>query len=206
MTAPQKQSQNNHRPLNVTQQARHRVFVGLGWDPNQKKSLMDRAREILGRTIKSGHDLDLSCFLYDKSGGFIESVSVHSGREIDATGHIYHSGDNREGIGEGDDEQISVELKDLDANIHHIVFCASIKSAHIFGDIKSPEIRLGDGYSNHTFLRAPLDQPEGKDKSAFAFARIYRDGGDGWLIDSLNQFFKNDGPEEKADYLKKFLG
>lgn len=172
-------------PLNVTQQAKHRVFVGLGWNPKLKSGIIESAREMMGGP-KTWHDLDLACFIYDEAGNFIESVAA-AGNAADTSGRIYHSGDNTEGLGEGDDEQISVELKDLPPNIAHIVFRASIKSGHHFDDVDAPEIRIADGYSGHTFLEAPLGGPEGRDKSAYLFVRISR-AGDGWHIHNIDEF------------------
>ncbi len=98
------------RPLNVTKQGNHRVFVGLSWDPNQGKSFTDRLKNVVTGK-KNYHDLDLSCFLYDKNHVFIDVISGKIGQIADQSGAIYHSGDDQEGIGGGDDEQISVELK-----------------------------------------------------------------------------------------------
>ena len=112
-------------PLNVTKEARHRVFVGLGWDPNEETGLIDKAKALVkGQELH--HDLDLSAYVFDADARMISHICAESGRHTDQTGKIYHSGDNIEGLGDGDDEQISVELKDLDPLIAHIIFTASI--------------------------------------------------------------------------------
>lgn len=193
-TAAKKHTTKQHIPLNVTQAARHRIFVGLGWDPVDKASLIEKAKSLVGGP-KVWHDLDLSCYMYDQDKVFIDAVTAKDGKHIDQTGNIYHSGDNIEGVGDGDDEQISVELKDLDTKIHHIVFIATINSGHTFGDIKAPEIRLADGYSGREFLKTGLDAADGREKSGFIFAHIYRkdpephdSSGSAWALHHINQF------------------
>ena len=188
-----------HRPLNVTQQAKHRIFVGLGWDPNERPGALDSIGALLGFR-KTAHDLDLACFIYDTDANYIDAISHGASKAI----HIYHSGDSQEGIGEGDDEQISVELKDLDPHIHHIVFTASIKSGHVFADIASPEIRIGDGYSNHVFLRSALDAKEGHDHSTYVFARIYRTG-ESWALHEINEYHRRSDIQNWPDFLKRYL-
>lgn len=188
--------------LNVTQEARHRIFVGLGWDPKGDVNILDKARELVGGR-KAYHDLDLSCYLYTAERSFIQSVSG-TGNNSDDSGHVYHSGDNLEGIGDGDDEQISVELKDLDRNIHHIIFTATIKSGHTFGDVSTPEIHLSDGYSNYAFLRSSLSHAEGKGKTGFVFVHLYRSD-DSWMMHNISEFVKAQDLEEWPALIVTYL-
>ncbi|MCD8497735.1 MAG: TerD family protein [Alphaproteobacteria bacterium] len=154
--------------LNVTQKARHRIMVGLSWDPAQTQGFMDKMREITG--TPTAHDLDLVCYLYSPDHSFVEHISGDAGRNVDLSEKIYHSGDNVDGDAAGDDEEISAELKDLPPYISHLVFCALVRSGHKFGDVEAPEIRLADGYTNHNLLLTPINHAEGKDKNGFVFA------------------------------------
>jgi stress response protein SCP2 len=190
-------------PLNVTQQAHWRVLAGLGWDPNEKAGMLAKARQMAGGK-KTWHDLDLSCFLYDAAGNFLESVTAANENASNSSGHVYHSGDNVEGLGDGDDEEISVELKDLPANIRHVIFVTTIKSGHSFSEVDSPEIRLADAYSGHDFLSVPLRQDESKGKSAFVFARIWREG-ENWMIHNISDFLNAGEIRAWPEYLKKYL-
>ncbi|MEZ5813328.1 MAG: TerD family protein [Alphaproteobacteria bacterium] len=191
-------------PLNVTQKARWRVFAGLGWDPNEEVSLKDKAMGALGLR-DNHHDLDLSCYVFDKDGRYITHVSVEEGREADQTGQIYHSGDNVEGVGEGDDEQISVELDGLDAAIHAIVFKASIKTGHGFNDVRDPEIRLADGYSGHSFLHVSLRGVDNNDKPAFVFAALLRGADEQWMARHIGEFIDAPKDGDWAGILKRFV-
>ena len=189
--------------LNISQEAKHRIFVGLGWDPNEDASLKDKALDTLG--IKSvDHDLDLSCYIYDADKRYISHVSTEAGRETDQTGQIYHSGDNVAGVGDGDDEQISVELLDLDPAIHSIVFLASIKSGHQFNEVREPEIRLVDAYSDREFLHLSLLDIEGNNQNAFVFASIFRADGQ-WMLRHIGEFADLNDQSSWSEALKTYL-
>ena len=175
-----------HCSLNVTKKAEHRVLAGLGWEPHAHAGILDKLGAAIG--LKSiNHDLDLACLTFDEQKNLLGTISAIPGYSTDGSGRIYHSGDNVAGEGDGDDEQVSVELLKLDPSIHDIMFVATIKSGHTFGEIDSPEIRLADGYSNHNFLVMPLTHLEGKAKSAFAFASIYRKE-EGWNIHNISTY------------------
>lgn len=186
-------------PLNVTKEAKHRVFVGLGWDPHEKPSLGETIGALVGVREKH-HDLDLSCFYYDAQKTPMGVVTAEPEHYSNASGRIYHSGDNVEGVGEGDDEQISVELKDLPDSIHHLVFKASIKSGHNFNDIRDPEIRLCDGYTERCFLETPLCS----DQDAYVFARIFRADND-WQMVFIDEFIVNSTLNDLKNTLKAYL-
>jgi stress response protein SCP2 len=181
-----KLEKGQHRHLNVTQKAQHRVFAGLGWQPHTDIGFMEKLGAMFG-TKKTYHDLDLGCLLFDSNKKPIGDISILNGQLADPTGHIYHSGDNVDGATDGDDEQVSVELLNVEKAIDYIMFVATIKSGHTFGELHSPEIRIADGYSNHTFLETPLTHLEGKAKNAFAFASIYR-ATDGWNLHNISTY------------------
>ena len=167
-----------HCPLNVTKKAEHRVLAGLGWEPHAHAGMLEKLGAAMG--LKSiNHDLDLACLTFDEQKNLLGTISAIPGYSTDGSGRIYHSGDNVAGEGDGDDEQVSVELLKLDPSIHYIMFVATIKSGHTFGEIDSPEIRLADGYSNHNFLITPLTH--------FAFASIYRKE-EGWNIHNISTY------------------
>ena len=188
------------KPLNVTKEGHHRIFVGLGWDPNEKSGLLHKAKSAV-KGQETYHDLDLSCYIYDADKRYIGHVSAEAERGRDQTGRIYHSGDNVEGIGDGDDEQISVELLDLDPVIHSLIFKASIKSGHVFGDIQDPEIRIVDGYSNHTFLRQNMNCESGADKAAYVFLQVMR-GDHGWMMRHIDSYIPLADEDEWGEILK----
>ncbi len=199
-----KLSKGQITPLNVTQESRHRIFVGLGWNPNEKTGLLEQAKALVKGT-ETHHDLDLSAYMFDINQRYIGHVSAEPNRHIDQTGRIYHSGDNVEGIGDGDDEQISVELKDLDPVIHHIVFKASIKSGHTFGQVNAPEIRIVDAYSDYTIFEHDLRCAEAADQSAYVFVQIFRKAEGGWNLHFIDAYPPAPSDGEWIETLKPHL-
>jgi tellurium resistance protein TerZ len=195
---------NEMTTLNVTQEAQRRVFVGLGWDPNDNVGMIDKIKANFSRKPLH-HDLDLSCYVFDVNARFIAQVGAQADKHSDQTGKIYHSGDNVEGVGDGDDEQISVELKDLDPAIHSIVFVASVNDGHSFGDVNSPEIRIADGYSGHNFMAMDLNDTEGAGQSLFIFARIFRDADDVWQLHYIGEYMSGADKTSQIETLKGYL-
>ncbi len=193
-----------HTPLNVTQEAQHRIFVGLGWNPNQKSGLRSILAEKLQRK-KNDHDLDLTALLYDENRNLLEIISAKDGEHVGASGKIYHSGDNVKGVGDGDDEQISVELKDLPTNINHILFKVSIQSGQSFDEINAPEIRLTDAYSHHNFLQISLQEQDNAQHSIFIFAHLYRNKNKDWIAHNVSEFLNTRTLKNKQETLKAFL-
>lgn len=183
------------RPLNVTKQGNQRIFVGLSWDPKPKRTLMARLRDFInGR--KQYHDLDLTCFLYDENQNFIDTICGKENKLGSPAQGIYHSGDDLEGIGDGDDEQISVELTNLPDNVHHILFKASIQSGHRFYHIKQPEIRLVDAYTKRHLIKTPLNKDVTSTEictNAYILAELYRtpETPENWNIHYINSYRKS---------------
>lgn len=193
-----------HRgPINVTQESRRRVFVGLGWDPKASSGLLENAAALVtGKALH--HDLDLSCYIYDPNGALIDIIGVETQHASDIADSIYHSGDNVEGIGDGDDEQISVELKNINPDIAHIVFVATIKSGHSFSDVESPEIRIVDAYTEHEFLRTGLGLEENVKQSGYVFVRLYLEN-DVWMMHYIDEFFNVSAQKDLPGFLKSFI-
>ena len=92
-------------PLLHSMKARQRVVAGLSWDAREEKKV-----KMLDRVIKkdSQHDLDICCYLYDKDGECIDFVGAEAQDSVSESGHVYHSGDDMTGTGDGDDEFISL--------------------------------------------------------------------------------------------------
>ena len=189
-------------PLLYTQAKRHRVVAGLSWDAREDKvSFVGR---IQGDTQ---HDLDISAFIYDHEGDFIDIVTAEATDAIDDSGAIYHSGDDQTGEGEGDDEHISVELAGLPDEIQSIIFVIESRSAHTFGHIAEINARIADGMSNSDLLKTDLNGEDGKDSIGYVFARLYPDDGSesGWMLHFIDEYPNTDDVEEWGAYLKKYL-
>jgi len=192
-----------HKTLNVTEISNHRIMVGLGWDPTQGVSILNKISDIISGK-KPYHDLDLACFLLTSDYNVFSHVSADPKKSIDHTGKVYHSGDNIEGYGEGDDEEISVELKNLSPKVEHIVFTVDIQTGHDFTEILNPEIRLVDGYSGHNFLHARLTNEKAIGKPTYLFAHIYRTD-NSWTVHYLDEYLNSASYENRIIQIKKHI-
>ena len=110
-----------------------KVVVGLGWDVNAFDTGGD-------------FDLDAAAFLLADTGKITKSEDfVFYGNLTHPSGSVKHLGDNRTGAGEGDDEQIKVDLSAVPADITKIAFTATIYEAEQrnqnFGQVSNAFIR-----------------------------------------------------------------
>ena len=190
--------------LKYTPEARHRVFCALNWDARTDSPTMgDRIQTIQGHNAET-FDLDLACVVYNENKQAIDGVSGRADETVDNSGHIYHSGDDYDGIGDDDDEIISIELKNMPEDIHHIVLVAEVQSQHDFQQVPAANIRLADAYTNENQVQIALNGAESGGKSAYVFARIYRHG-DTWMLHYIGDYLDGDEIEDWIDYLTRYL-
>ena len=190
-------------PLLHTQQARERIIAGLSWDAREDKVKLHK--QILNKD--SQHDLDISCYIYDKSGEFIDFVGAEAQDSMDESGKIYHSGDDNTGTGDGDDEFISAELAKIPKKIHGIVYMIEVRSAHNFQDVAEPYARIADGFDDKNLVESHLTAEEGAHANAFVFAAIYRSlaSPTGWMVHNVSEFPDITQIEDWGSYLKQFI-
>ena len=113
-----------------------RVAMGLGWD-------VRRARGLL-RMFDGGGDIDLdaSCLLFDDAARLVDEVWFQQLRSHD--GSVVHSGDNRTGAGDGDDETIVVDLLRVPVAVRSLVFTVNSFRGDSFERIANAYCRLLD--------------------------------------------------------------
>jgi stress response protein SCP2 len=163
------------------------VMVGLGWDEVEQKRgwFAPKPAEI---------DCDASAFLIDGRKSLpIEDV-VYYANLAHASGCVIHQGDNLTGGGDGDDEQIIVNLENLPANYNKIVFVVTIydavKKQQHFGMIRNAFIRIVDATSNREICRYNLSENyEGK--TSIIFGEVSRSGAE-WQFAALGQATNDD--------------
>lgn len=170
-----------------------RVMVGLGWDPAPTdggfiESLTDNI------------DCDASAFLC--TDGYIADNSdiIYFGRLQHKSGAVKHMGDNLTGDGEGDDEQIFVDLLKLPRKYDKIVFVVNIfhffKTKQHFGMIKNAFMRIVDEESGRELCRFALsDNYDGM--KAVIFGELYRRENK-WLFSPIGQGTTDDSVQELA--------
>ncbi len=190
-------------PLNHTLKARERIIVGLSWDAREDKV------SFLGKLTKtdSQHDLDISCYIYNQHGEFIDYVGAEAQDSVDESGKIYHSGDDMSGAGDGDDESISAELAGLPIDVHGIVFLIDIRSNHVFADVEAVACRLADGMTDDNLLEINVSAEEGKDRNAFVMCSIFRDEDSptGWKLYNISEYPDISTIEDWGSYLAQFV-
>ncbi len=137
------------------------VRVGLGWDEAQQKGGFF-ASLFAGKPADI--DCDASVILCGADGKVVSSTikdcCVYFGNLVHPSGAIRHAGDNLTGGGDGDDEQIMIDLQMLPANVQKLVFVVNIYDANAkhqhFGMIRNAFIHITDTQANKELCRYNL--------------------------------------------------
>lgn len=159
------------------------VMVGLGWDEVQKR------HGLFGFGRTEDIDCDASAFLLQ--GGRIVSRDdiVYFGNLTHNSGTVRHQGDNLTGEGDGDDEQIFVDLARLPAKYDKIVFVVNIYQANQrrqhFGMIQNAFIRICDADTGSELCKYNLSENY-SGMTAMVFGELYRYGND-WKFNAIGQ-------------------
>jgi stress response protein SCP2 len=158
-----------------------KLVVGLGWNPVEKKGFFS--------SKKVDIDCDASALLLDENGKLQGKnlVCFHNLKSPD--GSVVHSGDNRTGEGDGDDEQIHIDLGRLPANIHKVLMVVNIYDCvnrkQDFGMISSAYIRVLNQTNEQELIRFNLtDNYAGK--TALIVGEIYRHSGE-WKFNAIGE-------------------
>jgi tellurium resistance protein TerZ len=149
-----------------------RVRMGLGWDAVKKRGLFGSRSQSI--------DLDASCLLFDSRGTLVDQVWFNQLRTSD--GAVQHTGDNRTGAGEGDDESIIVELGQLPTSVQTLVFVVNSFTGQDFSQIENAFCRLVDETSGAEVARYELTG-SGR-HNAQIMSKVSRDGA-GWSMTAI---------------------
>lgn len=170
------------------------VMVGLGWDPvvKEKKKSGGFLSGLLGGGAASGAeiDCDASVILLDEKGKLLSKENlVYFGNKTSKDGSVVHSGDNRTGDGEGDDEVINVNLSAISPSVHKLVFVVNIYQAaqrkQDFGLIQNAFIRLVDNGSKEELVHYNLSENYAGKTSLFP-GELYRHGSE-WKFSAIGE-------------------
>ncbi len=128
-----------------------KVTMGLGWDPVKSGGF-------LGKLLGGGGaiDLDASCLMFDANKNPIDVVWFRQLKSKD--GSINHSGDNRTGEGDGDDETISVDLTRLPSSVKYLMFTVNSFTGQTFDKVENAYCRLINGSNNSEIARFNLSE------------------------------------------------
>lgn len=157
-----------------------KIVIGLGWDVNK---------------YDGGHDFDLdaAAFLLGEAGKVSsEKDFVFYNNTKHESESVIHLGDNLTGAGDGDDEQIKVDLSKVPATIHKIDFTVTINDAEArkqtFGQVSNAFIRIIDEASNTELIRYDLGE-DYSIETAVVVAELYRNGAE-WKFNAIGNGFQ----------------
>ena len=157
-----------------------KILVGLGWDVNVFDS---------GSTF----DLDASAFLAGANGKCpTENEFIFYSNLKHVSGAVEHMGDNRDGEGEGDDEQIKVDLSKIPSNIEKIAITVTIYDAEAkrqnFGQVSNAFCRIVDEATNTELVRFDLGE-DFSIETAVVVGELYKYG-DEWKFNAIGSGFQ----------------
>ena len=156
------------------------IVVGLGWDTNKYDGGFD-------------FDLDSAAFLLDENGKVnADTDFVFYNNLKHSSGAVEHLGDNLTGEGDGDDEQVKVDLSLVPQNISKIAFTVTIHEAlerrQNFGQVSNSYVRVIDEDTNQELLNYELGE-DFSIETAIVVCEIYRHNGE-WKFNALGAGFE----------------
>ena len=153
-----------------------KITMGLGWDAVKSKGLFGFGSKT--ETV----DLDASCVLFDEANNAIDTVWFRQLKSKD--GSIVHTGDNRTGAGDGDDEQILVDLTAVPANVKSLVFTVNSFTGQNFAQVENAYCRIINGADQKEVARYDLSV-QGT-HTAQIMAKLYRHNGE-WKMHAIGE-------------------
>ncbi|MDE7363995.1 MAG: TerD family protein [Ruminococcus sp.] len=166
--------------LTKTNPGLKKIIVGLGWDVNKYDGGSD-------------FDLDAAAFL-TKDNGKVgdDSDFIFYSNTTHASGSVIHTGDNITGEGDGDDEQIKVDLASVPAEISKIDFTVTIYDADTrhqnFGQVSNAYIRVMNEATGDELIRYDLGE-DYSIETAIIVGELYRNGAE-WKFNAIGSGFQ----------------
>lgn len=174
-----------------------KIIVGLGWDEVQQQRSFFAPKP---------QDIDCDAFALLLVDGKLASSQdiVYYGSLKHSSGSVVHMGDNLTGAGDGDDEQIVIDLNRVPAQYDRIVLAVNIYQAYErrqhFGMIQNAFIRLVDARNNNEMCIYNLTENY-SNQTAMLFGEVYRYNGE-WKFNAVGQG-TTDG--SISDFAKRYL-
>ena len=156
-----------------------KVIIGLGWDPRA--------------TDGAAFDLDGSAFMIKADGKVrADNDFIFYNNLKSSDGSVTHTGDNRSGEGEGDDERVVVDLSQVPAEIDRLAVAVTIHEAEArnqnFGMVSRAYIRCLNADGEKEIARYDLSE-DGSIETAMIFGELYRAGSE-WKFRAVGQGYK----------------
>ena len=197
------------------------VTIGLGWDIRKKSGGGGMLSKLFGGAKEEEYDLDAIAFLLDSNGKVADlgrTVQTTNGRNVNLyesdviyfnsmkhpSGHIWLTGDNRTGAGDGDDEQIIVKLDSLNTKYDRILFIVSIyqgkqKNQH-FSMVENAFIRAVDNRGKEIVKFNLSGDATYNNMCSMVFSEVYRKDGT-WKFRAIGEPYQADN---FIEILKKY--
>lgn len=152
------------------------ITIGLGWD--------------LRSTDGAAFDLDASLFMLNNAGKVrSDSDFIFYNNKKSADGSVEHLGDNLTGAGEGDDEQVKVNLTNVPPDVDKMSVAVTIHDAETrrqnFGMVSRAFMRVVNGDNDSEIARYDLSE-DASTETAMIFGEVYRSGSD-WKFKAVGQ-------------------
>ena len=162
-----------------------KVIVGLGWDEAKRKTgfFAPKPQPI---------DCDASALLL--KNGKLTNIGdlVYYGNLQHQSGTVRHMGDNLTGAGDGDDEQIEVDLTKIPGNVSKIAFTVTIYDAEVrrqnFGQVSNAFIRIVDEVTGQELIRYDLGE-DFSIETAVVFGELYKNNGE-WKFNAIGSGYQ----------------
>ena len=156
------------------------IMVGLGWDVNAFDS-------------GAAFDLDAAAFMLGADGKCpTDKEFIFYGNLEHSSQAVKHMGDNTDGSGDGDDEQIKIDLSKIPANIERVAFTVTIYEAdqrrQNFGQVSNAYIRIVDESSNAELIRYDLGE-DFSIETAVVVGELYKSNGE-WKFNAIGSGFQ----------------
>lgn len=156
------------------------IMVGLGWDVNAFDS-------------GAAFDLDAAVFMLGENGKCpSEKEFVFYGNLIHVSDSVKHMGDNLTGDGDGDDEQIQIDLSKIPGNISKVAFTVTIYDAETrrqnFGQVSNAFIRIVNESNSSELIRYDLGEDYSVE-TAVVVGELYRNNGE-WKFNAVGSGFQ----------------
>ena len=164
--------------------------IGLGWDTNSSST-------------GSGFDLDASVFILGENKKLVsDSHFIFFNNLKSPDDAVMHTGDNLTGDGDGDDEQIKIDLTKINPSVKEICIVVTIHEAETrkqnFGQVRNSYVRIVDDSNNTELVKYELEE-DFSIETAVEFGRIYNKDGQ-WKFEAIGMGQKG-GLE---DFLNKY--
>ncbi|WP_445492976.1 TerD family protein [Niallia sp. 03133] len=165
--------------LTKTNPGLKRAIIGLGWDTNRYDGGAD-------------FDLDASAFLANENGKVENDIDfVFYNNLKHPSGGVEHTGDNRTGEGDGDDEQIIIDFSQMPAHVQKIGIAVTIHDAEHrsqnFGQVSNSFVRVVNEENNTEILRFDLGE-DFSVETAVVICELYKHNGD-WKFNAIGSGF-----------------